>query len=49
MEENPDAVEKIRGGNDKPVKFLMGQVMRATRGKANPRLVEELLRRQLEG
>ena len=45
--ENPDAVEKIKGGNEKPVKFLMGQVMRATRGKANPRLVEELLRRQL--
>ena len=45
--ENPDAVEKIKGGNEKPVKFLMGQVMKATRGKANPRLVEELLRRQL--
>ena len=45
--ENPDAVEKIKGGNEKPVKFLMGQVMKATRGKANPRLVDELLRRHL--
>ena len=41
---NQDAVDKIKAGNDKPVKFLMGQVMRATRGKANPQLVEELIR-----
>lgn len=46
---NPDAVEKIRAGNDKAVKFLIGQVMKATRGKANPALVEELVRRQLAG
>lgn len=46
---NQDAVEKIRAGNDKAVKFLIGQVMKATRGKANPALVEELLRRQLAG
>ena len=46
---NLDAVEKIRAGNDKAVKFLIGQVMKATRGKANPALVEELLRRQLAG
>jgi aspartyl-tRNA(Asn)/glutamyl-tRNA(Gln) amidotransferase subunit B len=41
---NQDAIDKIKAGNDKPVKFLMGQVMRATRGKANPQLVEELIR-----
>ncbi|MBI2505321.1 MAG: Asp-tRNA(Asn)/Glu-tRNA(Gln) amidotransferase subunit GatB [Candidatus Latescibacteria bacterium] len=46
---NPDAVEKIRAGKDSAVKFLIGQVMKATRGKANPALVEELLRRQLAG
>ena len=46
--ENPDAVAKIKSGNEKPIKFLMGQVMRATRGKANPQVVEELLRRQLD-
>ncbi|MCZ6580457.1 MAG: hypothetical protein O6840_02365 [Nitrospirae bacterium] len=34
--ENPETVEKIRAGNDKPIQSLMGQVMRATRGKANP-------------
>jgi aspartyl-tRNA(Asn)/glutamyl-tRNA(Gln) amidotransferase subunit B len=46
--ENSEAVEKIRSGNRKPVQFLMGQVMKATRGKANPQLVEQLIHRQLE-
>lgn len=44
---HPDAVAKIKGGHHKTVQFLMGQVMRATRGKANPQLVQELLRKQL--
>ena len=47
--QNGDAVEKIRGGNDKPIKFLMGQVMKATRGKANPQMVEDLISRQIGG
>ncbi|MEC7842835.1 MAG: Asp-tRNA(Asn)/Glu-tRNA(Gln) amidotransferase subunit GatB [Candidatus Latescibacterota bacterium] len=47
--ENPDAVKKIKTGNEKPIQFLMGQVMRATRGKANPQLVQELVRRQISG
>jgi len=45
---HPDAVEKIKGGHHNTVQFLMGQVMRATRGKANPQLVQALLRQQLE-
>ena len=45
--DNPDAIEKIKGGNDKPIKFLMGQVMKATRGKANPQMVEDLLKKQI--
>ncbi len=47
--ENPDAVKKIKTGNEKPIQFLMGQVMRATRGKANPQLVQELVRRHISG
>ena len=43
---NPDAFEKIRAGDAKPVGFLVGQVMKATGGKADPRLVSELLRRK---
>jgi aspartyl-tRNA(Asn)/glutamyl-tRNA(Gln) amidotransferase subunit B len=45
--DNPDAVEKISGGNLKTVQFLMGQVMKATRGTANPQLVQELIKKQL--
>ena len=47
IEENPDATNKIAAGNDKPIQFLMGQVMKATRGKANPQVVQELLRKQI--
>ena len=47
IEDNGDAVEKIRGGNEKTIGFLMGQVMKVTRGKANPQLVQELLRQQI--
>jgi len=46
--DNPDAVEKIKDGNDRPIKFLMGQVMKASRGKANPQMVEELLKKQID-
>ena len=45
--DNPDAIEKIKSGNEKPLKFLMGQVMKATRGKANPQMVEELLKKKI--
>ena len=43
----PEAAEKIQGGNLKPIQFLMGQVMKATGGKANPKLVQELIKKQL--
>ena len=36
-----------RDGNEKVFGFLVGQVMRATRGKANPQMVNEILRRKL--
>lgn len=44
---NPDAAEKVRGGEMKTIGFLVGQVMAKTRGKANPQLVNELLRARL--
>jgi aspartyl-tRNA(Asn)/glutamyl-tRNA(Gln) amidotransferase subunit B len=43
---NPDALSKIREGDMKPFGFLVGQVMRATSGKADPKLVNEILRRR---
>ncbi|NKB67976.1 MAG: Asp-tRNA(Asn)/Glu-tRNA(Gln) amidotransferase subunit GatB [Candidatus Latescibacteria bacterium] len=46
--DNPDVVEKVRAGNKGAINFLKGQVMKATRGKANPQLVGELLQQQIE-
>jgi aspartyl-tRNA(Asn)/glutamyl-tRNA(Gln) amidotransferase subunit B len=44
-----DKVAEYRAGRDKLYGFFVGQVMRATRGKANPTLVNELLQRKLAG
>ncbi len=45
---NPQAVADYKGGKKESLKFLVGQVMRATRGRANPALVNELLEKKLE-
>jgi len=45
--DNSDTAEKIRGGDDRPLNALMGQVMKQTKGKANPGQVRELLSRKL--
>ncbi|RJP30226.1 MAG: Asp-tRNA(Asn)/Glu-tRNA(Gln) amidotransferase subunit GatB [Actinobacteria bacterium] len=49
IRENPASVEDYRKGKEKALGFLVGQVMRKTKGRANPQLVNELLRRSLEG
>ena len=46
---NPAEVEAYRGGKTKLMSFFVGQVMRATKGKANPALVNELLESKLSG
>ena len=46
--ENAAAVTRYRAGKTGALGFLVGQVMRATRGKANPRVVNELLKAALE-
>ena len=48
MEANPAAAAQYRNGKTGTFGFLVGQVMKATGGKANPRLVNELVRRELE-
>ncbi len=47
LEANPDKVQEYRGGKEKLLGYFVGQVMKATGGKANPKLVNELLRRKL--
>lgn len=49
LEENPDAVERYRSGETKVIGFLVGAVMRSSGGKADPRLVNQLLSQRLEG
>ncbi len=44
---NPQAVKDFRSGKEAALKFLIGQVMRQTRGKANPQVVEKLLKKAL--
>ncbi len=44
---NPGVVADIRGGNEKSINFLTGQVMKASKGQANPKLVSDLLRKKL--
>ena len=45
---NPKSVEDFRAGKEKAIGFLVGQVMRATKGKANPELVNKLLKEKLQ-
>ncbi|WP_332671631.1 Asp-tRNA(Asn)/Glu-tRNA(Gln) amidotransferase subunit GatB [Aromatoleum sp.] len=45
---NAKSVEEFRAGKDKAFNALVGQVMKATKGKANPAQVNELLKRKLE-
>ena len=45
--DNPTQVEQFRAGNEKVLGWLVGQVMKATAGKANPAQVNELLRARL--
>jgi len=47
IDANPKAVEQIRGGDAKAINFLMGQVMKKTRGKADAARVRELLSQKL--
>jgi aspartyl-tRNA(Asn)/glutamyl-tRNA(Gln) amidotransferase subunit B len=46
---NPKSVEEFRAGKEKAFNALVGQAMKATKGKANPQQVNELLRRKLGG
>ena len=45
--ENPGAVADIKGGKPQTIGFLVGQVMKKSQGKANPQMVNQLLRKSL--
>jgi aspartyl-tRNA(Asn)/glutamyl-tRNA(Gln) amidotransferase subunit B len=45
---NPKAVEEFRAGKEKALNALAGQVMKASKGKANPAQVQDILRQRLQ-
>ena len=46
---NADVVQQVRDGDDKPLNFLMGQVMKASQGKAEPGQVRKALAEKIRG
>ena len=44
---NPKNVEEYKGGNSKALNALVGQIMKGSKGKANPQQVNDLLRKKL--
>ncbi|PTM56490.1 Asp-tRNA(Asn)/Glu-tRNA(Gln) amidotransferase subunit GatB [Desmospora activa] len=47
LEANPQSIADLKNGKDRALGFLVGQVMKATKGKANPKLVNQLIRDQI--
>lgn len=47
INDNPDSVNDYLNGHDRALKYLMGQVMKETKGKANPAMASELLKEEL--
>ena len=46
---NPDKVAEVQGGNEKAMNWFTGQLMKASKGKANPKILSDLLRSKLLG
>ncbi len=49
IDDNPKQVEEFRAGKDKVIGFFVGQAMKATQGKANPAMLQELVIQKLKG
>ncbi len=47
IEDNPKSIEDIAAGNEKAYGFLTGQVMKATKGQANPQMANKIIREQV--
>ncbi len=48
LEDNPSEVEKYLAGKNKLIGFFVGQAMKATKGKANPAVLNQILGQELE-
>jgi aspartyl-tRNA(Asn)/glutamyl-tRNA(Gln) amidotransferase subunit B len=47
MAANPDKVAEVKGGNEKAMNWFTGQVMKASQGKANPKMVTEIVKKKI--
>jgi aspartyl-tRNA(Asn)/glutamyl-tRNA(Gln) amidotransferase subunit B len=48
LSENPEAAEELRSGKEKVLGFLVGLVMKKSKGRANPALIQDLIRKALQ-
>ncbi|WP_156286041.1 Asp-tRNA(Asn)/Glu-tRNA(Gln) amidotransferase subunit GatB [Oceanivirga salmonicida] len=48
LSENPEAVLDLKNGRDRAMKHLMGQAMKLSKGKANPKLVTDLINKEIQ-
>lgn len=48
LDDNPQSIEDFKNGKDRAIGFLVGQIMKASKGKANPQLVNKMLSERLE-
>ena len=46
---NPDKVAEVQAGNEKAMNWFTGQAMKASQGKANPKMVTEIVRKKVLG
>ena len=49
LAENPQSVEDYKAGKSNALKYLVGQSMRLSKGKANPKMINEMILARLEG
>ncbi|MBU1992724.1 Asp-tRNA(Asn)/Glu-tRNA(Gln) amidotransferase subunit GatB [Patescibacteria group bacterium] len=49
LEENPQSIEDFKNGKDRAFGFLVGQVMKETKGQGNPKMVNDILRKLISG
>ena len=48
LDNNEQSIEDFKNGKDRAIGFLVGQIMKQTRGKANPKMVNKLLNQELQ-
>ncbi len=49
LSNNPQAIEDLKSGKEQILQYLIGQVMKETRGKANPKVVDDMIREKIFG